>query len=305
MVIVALIAACIFGSVTLISWGLFARKETSAIEARIADFRNRSVFQEDGEMDLSLPFVERVLKPSVEGMARTMSKVLPASLIADVQKQLVMAGSPMKLNTFLSFWAVAMATLAAMGLMMFAVLPNSLILQKVMISASMTALGWMAPRMWLKAQVKARQKLIIKALPDALDLVTTCVEAGLGLDAALARVSEKSSGPLAMELSRMLRDVAMGKLRKEAITEMAERCGVEELTSFVNSVIQAEQLGVGIAQVLRVQSDQLRVKRRQRAEQAAHEAPIKMLFPLVMFIFPAFLLVILGPAAIRIAQSFS
>lgn len=305
MVIVALIAACVFGSVTLIFSGIFGRKETSAIEARIADFRNRSVFQEDGEIDLSLPFVERVLKPSVEGMARAMSKVLPASLIADVQKQLVMAGSPMKLNTFLTFWAVAMATFAAMGLLMFAVLPNSLIFQKVMISASMTALGWMAPRMWLKAQVKARQKLIIKALPDALDLVTTCVEAGLGLDAALARVSEKSSGPLAMELGRMLRDVAMGKLRKEALTEMAERCGVEELTSFINSVIQAEQLGVGIAQVLRVQSDQLRVKRRQRAEQAAHEAPIKMLFPLVLFIFPAFLMVILGPAAIRIAQSLS
>lgn len=305
MVIVALISACVFGSATLIFSGIFGRKETSAIEARIADFRNRSVFQEDGEIDLSLPFVERVLKPSVEGMARAMSKVLPASLIADVQKQLVMAGSPMKLNTFLTFWAVAMATFAAMGLMMFAVLPNSLIFQKVMISASMTALGWMAPRMWLKAQVKARQKLIIKALPDALDLVTTCVEAGLGLDAALARVSEKSSGPLAMELGRMLRDVAMGKLRKEALTEMAERCGVEELTSFINSVIQAEQLGVGIAQVLRVQSDQLRVKRRQRAEQAAHEAPIKMLFPLVLFIFPAFLMVILGPAAIRIAQSLS
>lgn len=305
MLIVALISACVFGSVMLITSGLFARKETSAIEARIADFRNRSVFQEDGEIDLSLPFVERVLKPSVEGMARAMSRVLPASLVADVQKQLVMAGNPMKLNTFLTFWAVAMATFAAMGLMMFAVLPNSLIFQKVMIGASMTALGWMAPRMWLKAQVKARQKLIIKALPDALDLVTTCVEAGLGLDAALARVSEKSSGPLAMELGRMLRDVAMGKLRKEALTEMAERCGVEELSSFINSVIQAEQLGVGIAQVLRVQSDQLRVKRRQRAEQAAHEAPIKMLFPLVLFIFPAFLMVILGPAAIRIAQSLS
>lgn len=159
------------------------------------------------------------------------------------------------------------------------------------------------PRMWLKGKVGARQKLVLRALPDALDLVTTCVEAGLGLDAALARVAEKSEGPFADELSRMLRDVAMGKLRREAMTELSERIGVEELTGFINSVIQAEQLGVGIAQVLRVQSDQMRMKRRQRAERSAHEAPIKMLFPLVLFIFPSFMIVILGPAVIRIAQS--
>ena len=102
----------------------------------------------------------------------------------------------------------------------------------------------------------------------------------------------------------MLRDVAMGKLRRDALTELHERVGVEELTNFINSIIQAEQLGVGIAQVLRVQSDQLRTKRRQRAEKSAHEAPIKMLFPLVLFIFPAFMIVILGPAVIRIATNF-
>jgi len=163
--------------------------------------------------------------------------------------------------------------------------------------------GLQLPRIWLSGRVKARQKEIIKALPDALDLVTTCVEAGLGLDAALSRVAEKSSGSLSLELSRMLRDVAMGKMRREALTELGERIGVEELTSFINSIIQAEQLGVGIAQVLRVQSDQLRMRRRQRAERAAHEAPIKMIFPLVLFIFPAFMIVILGPAVIRIAQS--
>jgi tight adherence protein C len=138
-----------------------------------------------------------------------------------------------------------------------------------------------------------------------MDLVTTCVEAGLGLDAALARVAEKTEGPFASELQAMMRDVALGKLRREAMQELADRIGVEELTSFITSIIQAEQLGVGIAQVLRVQSDQLRTKRRQKAERSAHEAPIKMLFPLVLFIFPSFLIVILGPAGIRIASSFS
>ncbi|OFW64778.1 MAG: hypothetical protein A2Y74_04880 [Actinobacteria bacterium RBG_13_63_9] len=176
-------------------------------------------------------------------------------------------------------------------------------IQQALVVLVFGAVGWMIPGQWLKGRVRVRQKAVLLSLADALDLVTTCVEAGLGLDAALARVAEKSSGPLSEELSRMLREVAMGKLRREALTEMGERMGVEELTGFINAIIQAEQLGVGISQVLRVQADQMRTRRRQRAERAAHEAPIKMIFPLVLFIFPAFMLVILGPAAIRIAAS--
>jgi tight adherence protein C len=178
-------------------------------------------------------------------------------------------------------------------------------MQKIGAIAVLLMLGWMFPRMWLKGKMKARQKAVLKGLPDAMDLVTTCVEAGLGLDAALARVAEKTEGPFAVELQRMMRDVAMGKLRREGMQELADRIGVEELTSFVTSLIQAEQLGVGVAQVLRVQSDQLRTRRRQKAERTAHEAPIKMIFPLVLFIFPSFLVVILGPAGIQIATAFS
>jgi tight adherence protein C len=246
-----------------------------------------------------------VLRPTIEGFSRTVSSVLPASMLSDIQKQLMMAGHPMTLQSYLTFWAVICATCTGAGLIMFVVLPGSFLIQKLIFVIMFGALGFVFPRVWLKGKVKARQKMVIRAMPDAMDLITTCVEAGLGLDAALARVAEKSGGPLAEELSRMLRDVAMGKMRREAMTELEQRIGVEELTTFINSIIQAEQLGVGIAQVLRVQSDQLRTKRRQRAEKSAHEAPIKMLFPLVLFIFPAFLLVILGPAAIRIAQSLS
>jgi tight adherence protein C len=140
-------------------------------------------------------------------------------------------------------------------------------------------------------------------MPDALDLITVCVEAGLGLDAALARVVEKSSGPLADELSQTLREVVMGRRRREALIDMAGRTGVEELITFINAIVQAEQLGVSVAQVLRVQAEQIRTRRRQRAELTAREAPIKMLFPLVLFIFPAFMVVILGPAVIRIGES--
>ena len=248
--------------------------------------------------------MDRVLRPSLEGISHAFSSVLPASLLASIQKQLIMAGNPMTLNAFVTFWAVCLALFGGIAFLLFVALPPDYLLQKLGFGALLLVLGWMFPRTWLKGKVRARQKSIIRALPDALDLVTTCVEAGLGLDAALARVADKTEGPFAAELSRMLRDVAMGKLRREAMTEMEERIGVDELTNFINSVIQAEQLGVGIAQVLRVQSDQLRTKRRQRAERSAHEAPIKMLFPLVLFIFPAFLIIILGPAVIRIASNF-
>lgn len=294
----------IFASVVMVFAGFMTREKAPSIETRIHDFRTRNVSEgyEDG-VDLSIPFSERVLKPGVEGIARAFSSILPQSVLADIAKQLEMAGHPMRLNTYVVFWAGMFFALTVVGVGMFAVLPSSLLLQKLAMLALFVIIGWIFPRMWLSGRVKARQKTVVKALPDALDLVTTCVEAGLGLDAALARVAEKSQGPLASELQHMLRDVAMGKLRKDALTEMADRIGVEELSNFINSIIQAEQLGVGIAQVLRVQSDQMRTRRRQRAEKAAHEAPIKMIFPLVLLIFPAFLAVILGPAMIRISQA--
>ena len=299
-----LIALAVFGSVASTVVGLAARAKPSTIESRIQDFRTRASVYDDDDVNLEIPFIERVLKPSFEGIAKTFARILPASVLSDVQKQLTMAGDPMKLNGFVVFWLGSILSLSTMAAVLFVSLPSNLMLQKLGVGIAFLALGWMVPRMWLKGKVKAKQKAVLKALPDSLDLITTCVEAGLGLDAALARVAEKSTGPLADELSKMLRDIAMGKLRREALMETAERIGVEELSNFVNSIIQAEQLGVAIAQVLRVQSDQLRTKRRQRAEQTAHEAPIKMLFPLVLFIFPAFLLVILGPAVIRISETF-
>src|SRR6266542_2740578 len=298
--IIAFAAVSVFGAIMSIVYAMFGGgKRGTSMESRIQDFRSRAVSLQEDEVDLELPFCERVLRPTIEGFSRTISSVLPASVLADIQKKLMMAGHPMTLQSYLTFWGVLFSIFTGLGLVMFVVLPGSFLIQKLIFVVMFAAFGWVFPRIWLKGKVKARQKMVIRAMPDAMDLITTCVEAGL------ARVAEKSGGPLAEELSRMLRDVAMGKMRREAMTELEQRIGVEELTTFINSIIQAEQLGVGIAQVLRVQSDQLRMKRRQRAEKAAHEAPIKMLFPLVLFIFPSFMLVILGPAAIRIAQSLS
>lgn len=299
-----LIVLSVFGSIALGAVALLSRQHASVMETRIQSFRNRNLLKEDLSVDLDIAFAERILKPSIERIARAFGRILPQSAIADVQQQLVMAGNPMRLNTFLTFWAFLMGICFFMAIFVVVSVDQPLIPHKLGIVAFLLFASYVYPRTWLKSQVKAKQKVVVKALPDALDLITTCVEAGLGLDAALQRVADNSTGPLADELSKMLRDVSMGKLRREAMQELSERIGVEELTNFINAIIQAEQLGVGIAQVLRVQSDQLRTIRRQKAERSAHEAPIKMLFPLVLFIFPAFLMVILGPAAIRIAQAF-
>jgi tight adherence protein C len=299
---IAIIGALVFLTVVTLVMGVSQRR-TSLMEARMQDFRTRTATAVEGEADLNVPFADRVLVPGVEALANAATSVLPARVLANVEKRLVRAGNPMTLNAYIVFWMVSVGLLAGLVLSGAVVIFGAVGWQQALFVLAFGLVGWMIPGMWLNGRVRARQKLVLKSLPDALDLVTTCVEAGLGLDAALARVAEKSTGPLASEMSRMLREVAMGKLRREGLTEMADRLGVDELTSFVNAIIQAEQLGVGIAQVLRVQSDMMRTRRRQAAEKMAHEAPIKMIFPLVLFIFPAFMLVILGPAFIRIADA--
>jgi len=302
--LIPIIGVLVFLAVASLILGL-ARRSPSLIEARMQDFRTRAVNTVEGEADLSTPFADRVLLPSIEALANAATSILPARVLANIEKQLVRAGSPMSLNAYVVFWMISVFLISGLMLAAVVVVWGAVGIQQALVVLMFAAVGWMAPGLWLKGRLGARQKLVLKSLPDALDLVTTCVEAGLGLDGALARVAEKSTGPLPDELNRMLREVAMGKLRREALTELADRIGVDELTSFINAIIQAEQLGVGIAQVLRVQSDQMRTRRRQRAEQTAHEAPIKMIFPLVLFIFPAFMLVILGPAVLRIATSLS
>ena len=168
----------------------------------------------------------------------------------------------------------------------------------------MLLIGSMLPKVWLDNRVRHRQQEILKSLPDAFDLITVCVEAGLGLEAALARVAEKVEGPFGDELAIMMREVSMGKLRRDALKEMGDRTGVHDLISFINAVVQAETMGTSIATVLRVQAEQMRTKRRQRAEQQAQQAPIKMMFPLVLCIFPSLFIVVLGPAGITIYEQF-
>jgi tight adherence protein C len=175
--------------------------------------------------------------------------------------------------------------------------------QIMLIVAVFTFLGFNFPQMWLSSKISKRQKEVRRGMPDALDLLTICVEAGLGFDAAMSKVSEKWENELSYAFGRVIREIQLGKLRREAMRDMADRIGIPEMTSFVAAVIQSEQLGVSMAKVLRIQSDQMRIKRRQMAEEEAHKAPIKMLIPMAGLIFPSLMIVLLTPAALKLFHS--
>jgi len=166
------------------------------------------------------------------------------------------------------------------------------------------ALGRYLPDVWLNNKIKARQKELRLALPNALDLLTISVEAGLGFDAAIGRLIEKFHNALSDEFAQVLNEIRLGRPRLEALDDMGRRSGVEELHTFIQALIQSEQLGVGIAKVLRIQSEEMRRRRRQRAEEQAAQAPLKMLFPMIGCIFPTLFIVLMGPAVIIIIHTF-
>ena len=222
-----------------------------------------------------------------------------------LQEKLNLAGRPWGLNAsgFLALRLLAMMLFTAIGfaLALFGALTMPLF---AAVPAGGLILGYLAPQMVVARRIKKRQKEILLALPSALDLLTISVEAGLSFDAALTRVVEKYNNAFSRELSIMLNEVRLGRPRLEALDDVGRRCKVEELSNFIQAIIQSEQLGVGVANVLRIQSEEIRRKRRQRAEEQGQKAPLKMLFPMVGCIFPTLFIVLLGPAVIEVAHQF-
>ena len=295
-----LVAALAFLSFVMISIGL-ATYQRVALRERLglASYSEQPGAAANGSA-LSLLFRKRALPP--EGRGGWVSYLLPRSILISLRKMLAMAGDPISLNAFIALSILCGLLLLVIVIMIAASGGKQTLAPGLLFAVSLGIAGFALPFVWVRGRMRRRQQVILKSLPDAFDLITTSVEAGLGLDAAFYRLVEKTKGPFADELAHALRDTALGRLRREALTEMGGRAGVRELSGFVNAVIQAEQLGVGIAQVLRVQSEQMRTRRRQLAEEAAHRAPILMVFPLVLCIFPALMIVILGPGIIRLIE---
>jgi tight adherence protein C len=205
------------------------------------------------------------------------------------------------------FWALRIAGLSLGALLFFVatIAPEGSFLKGrgLLIGIPAAAMGFFLPELWLQGRISKRQTDVRKALPDALDLLTICVEAGLGFDAAMSKVYEKWDNVVAISFGRVIREIQLGKLRRDALKDMAERLSVSEMTSFIAAVIQSEQLGVSLARVLRIQADQMRIKRRQIAQEAAAKAPIKMLIPMALLIFPSICIVLMTPAVLMLMQS--
>lgn len=298
-VIAGLCATLAAGCVVLY---LFLPKESDLVSERIKQFAPKA--RNLTELELQAPFSERVVKPLKGQLSRLIQSRTPEANVAEIRRKLVVSGrgSSMTVADFLGMKGLVAIMLGFTGAAMGFLLHMNLLKCGVAVAIGLV-MGFFGPDLWLSQETSKRRKALQTALPDALDLLTIMVEAGLGFDGALQRLVDKFSNALSDEFSTMLSEMRLGKSSREALKSLSERCDVEDISTFTTSLIQAQQLGVSLARVLRIQSQQMRLKRRQRAEEKAHQAPIKMLFPMVFLTFPAMFIVILGPAVPTVMSS--
>jgi tight adherence protein C len=298
-----IIAALAAGGILLIVIGLAGTAPVDPVQARLTQLGTMQAKNLE-ELELQQPFVERTLRPLANRLSGRISSMASSSFSEKTEKRLALAGNPgdLRVADWLGIKAIGAIIGAILFFFLFAIVGvlGFPFLIGALLSIVGALFGYTIPEFWLGGRVKKRQKGILLMIPDALDLLTISVRAGLGFDAALGKVVEKLQGPLSDEFRRALAEVRVGKARRDALRDIVPRTEVVPLTNFIGAIIQAEQLGVSISKVLQVQSEQLRIERRQRAEEQAAKAPIKMLFPLVGCIFPSLFIVILGPAIILI-----
>jgi tight adherence protein C len=302
-IIVAGVAAF---AILLVFLGLAGSAPVDPVQARLTQLGTMQAKNLE-ELELQQPFLERTIRPLADRLSGFVARVTSQSFTEQTQKRLALAGHPGNLQV--GDWLGVKAIGAVVGGILFFFLFFILHVLSfppligLLMSGVGLLFGYTIPEFWLGGRVRRRQHAILLMIPDALDLLTISVRAGLGFDGALAKVVEKLKGPLSDEFRRALAEIRVGKARRDALRDIVPRTEVPALTNFIGAIIQAEQLGVSISKVLQVQSEQLRIERRQRAEEMAAKAPIKMLFPLVGCIFPSLFIVILGPALILIVQN--
>jgi len=300
-----LIATVTIVGVLLIFYAMAGARQIDPVQARLSQLGSMQARTLE-EIELQLPLFERTLRPLATRLSGLAQRFASPSKVSRTEKRLAMAGNPGALRTidFLGLKLVVAVLLAGGAFLVLGLLLRNVPFGLI-VAMPLAGMGFMMPEMWLSRRIKKRQKRILMAVPDTLDLLTISVKAGLGFDAALAKVTEKVKGPISDEFRRALAEIRVGNTRREALRNVVNRTDVPALTNFVGAIIQAEQLGVSISKVLIVQSEQLRIDRRQRAEEAAAKAPIKMLFPLVGCIFPSMFIVILAPALLMIMVNMS
>jgi len=290
-------------AVVMVVLGLaIPRQQGNPIQSRLGQYASRPRTLE--EIELQQPFLERVIKPVINWMARIVARYTPQRSIENIRHNLILAGNPnnWQASDFLGIKGLFALLIGGATLALLFFYQNN-ILYTIGGALVGGAIGYYLPTFWLARRIKSRQKEITKALPDALDLLTICVEAGLGFDGAMSQVTQKWDNQLAREFGRVIAEIRVGKLRREALRDMISRTEVPDVSNFIAAIIQAEQLGVSIGRVLTIQAQQMRTKRRQRAEEQAHQAAVKMLFPMIFLILPAIFVVILGPSVPLVLES--
>lgn len=282
--------------------------DSDPILARLAEATQRgekNISLEQAELQES--FTKRVIIPIIKRFGEFSTRFTPQKQLQDTALKLELAGNPGRIDasTFLATRYIVAAVFGGLLLLISNLPTVNWPFARVLITVIVfTALGFVFPQLWLGSKISRRQNEVRKALPDALDLLTICVEAGLGFEAAMSKVADKWENELSIMFGRCIREIQLGKTQREALRDMAERIGLPELTSFVAAVIQSQLLGVSMAKVLRIQSDQMRMKRRQRAEEEAHQAPVKMIIPMALLTFPSIMIILMAPAAFQIKDAF-
>jgi len=296
-----IVAVIVITAVVLIIVGIRDTRDVDPLFDRLAEYAARGEITDLEEIELSQPLTERIIFPIARKLGGLVLRFTPQNAIQQTAHKLEMAGNPGGLDPTM-FWALRVVGLSLGAVLFFVatIAPEGSFLEGrgLMIGIPAAAMG-----LWLGGRISKRQTDVLKAMPDALDLLTICVEAGLGFDGAMAKVYEKWDNEVGRAFGRVIREIQLGKLRRDALKDMADRLGVPEMTSFIAAVIQSEQLGVSLAKVLRIQADQMRIKRRQLAEEQAHKAPIKMLIPMALLIFPSICIVLMTPAVLMLMQS--
>lgn len=290
-----MVAVLVGLSVFVICIGLRARRLGAvSLDDRVRRYAEKPSMD---ELELAEPFFDRAIKPLIQTVLGIVGRLAPGRNIEELERDLARAGNPLDL-TAIDFLGARLLTAIVLGLATGGLLylANSSVRLALLGGLLGGLVGFYGPLVWLRWTIVTRQRNIARALPDCLDLLIVCIDAGLGFDAALLKVAQRWRHELSRELDRVVYEIRMGKTRTEALQDLVSRTGVEDVATFVAVVVQAHQLGVSIAKALQIHAEQMRVLRRYRAEEQGRQAALKMLFPLVFLIFPALFAVILGPA---------
>lgn len=282
--------------------------DAAAIKQRAAAIRRPSSRLDPRKVvdeEMQLPFSQRVLAPMFERVARFISNRTPSRVQEQLQRRIAQAGHPFTATRFVGMQFTASALAGLVGLILVSGQIESKPAVALMMVLLFAVIGWRFPDFMLSRLITIRREKIDRALPDVLDLLSVSVEAGLGLDGAVQKVGEKFPEPTSGEFRELLKAIRLGTPRADALRGLADRTGVPDMRTFTAAIIQAEQLGVSISRVLKAQSEALRVKRKQKIEEKAMALPVKMLFPLILFIFPTIFIVVLGPIMIQIIETMS